>query len=211
MTVRGTLMTSHIISTQAQLRTLYAPAGERSLAKEITYLDPHCRRFVSLSPFLVMGSSNALGRQDATPRGGEPGFVKVQDQHQLLIPDASGNNRLDSLGNILETGRVGLLFMLPGVDETLRVNGTAVLSVAPGHLAMFGKAGKPPKLVIVVTVEEAYLHCAKAFMRSGLWDANRQVDRSVLPSMGEMIRDQSGLDIPAETQAQMVQRYLNTM
>lgn len=204
-------MTSYTISTQAQLRSLYAPAGERSLAKEITWLDPHCQRFLSLSPFLVMGSSNAQGRQDATPRGGEPGFVKVPDQHHVLIPDASGNNRLDSLSNILETGRVGLLFMIPGVDETLRINGRAELSVAPAHLAVFGAAAKPPKLVIVVTVEEAYLHCAKAFMRSRLWDATQQVNRNVLPSMGEMIRDQSGLDIPAETQDEMIARYRNTL
>lgn len=204
-------MTSHTISTAAQLRALYAPAGERSLAKEITYLDRHCQRFLSRSPFLVMGSSNAQGRQDATPRGGEPGFAKVQDQHHLLIPDASGNNRLDSLSNILETGRVGLLFMLPGVDETLRINGTAMLSVAPDHLALFAGTDKPPKLAIVVTVEEAYLHCAKAFMRSRLWDPARHLDRSLLPSMGEMIRDQSGLDIPAETQEQMLERYRKTL
>ena len=200
-------MTLHTVSSQAQLRGLYAPAGERALAKELTFLDPHCQRFVALSPFLVMGSSDAQGRQDATPRGGEPGFVKVLDAHTLLLPDASGNNRLDSLSNIIETGSVGLLFMLPGVDETLRINGRAVLSVAPDHLQVFATDRKPPKLVVVITVAQAYLHCAKALMRSRLWSAQTQVARSVLPTMGKMIGDQMGVEFPPETQEQMVARY----
>ena len=200
-------MTSNTISSQQQLRGLYASAGERALAKELTFLDPHCQRFVALSPFLVLGSSNALGAQDATPRGGEPGFVKVQDAHTLLLPDASGNNRLDSLSNIVETGRVGLLFMLPGVDETLRINGRASLSIAPAHLQVFAGDKKPPKLVVVIAVEQAYLHCAKALMRSRLWAAQSHVARTVLPTMGKMIGDQMGVEFPAETQEQMVARY----
>ena len=200
-------MSSNIISSLAQLRGLYASAGERALAKELTFLDPHCQHFVALSPFLVMGSSDARGRQDATPRGGEPGFVKVMDAHTLLLPDASGNNRLDSLGNIIETGRVGLLFMLPGVDETLRINGRAMLSIAPEHLQVFQGDRKPPKLVVVIGVEQAYLHCAKALMRSRLWSTQTQVARSVLPTMGKMISDQMGVEFPPETQEQMVARY----
>ncbi len=199
------------ITSQAQLRALYGPAGERSVAKEIAILDHHCQRYIALSPFVVLASSNAAGHHDATPRGGDAGFVKVLDPHTLLIPDASGNNRLDTLSNIVDTGRVGLLFMLPGVDETLRVNGRAVLSFAEAHLQRFAADKKPPKLVIAVTVEAAYLHCAKAFMRSRLWDAATQVKREILPSMGEMMRDQTGLDIPAETQAQMLERYRNSM
>jgi uncharacterized protein len=199
------------ITTHAQLRALYAAAGQRSLAKEIRHLDVHCQRYIALSPFLVMATSDAVGLQDATPRGGAAGFVKVLDATTLLIPDASGNNRLDSLSNIVDTGRVGLLFMLPGVDETLRVNGRATLSLDAAHLAPFAGEPRPPKLAVVVTVEEAYLHCAKAFMRSRLWEAGTQVSRSVLPSMGEMIRDQSGLDIPAETQQEMVERYQKTL
>jgi PPOX class probable FMN-dependent enzyme len=200
-------MPLHTISSQAQLRSLYASAGERALAKELTFLDPHCQRFVQLSPFLVLGSSNTQGQQDATPRGGEPGFVKVLNEHTLLLPDASGNNRLDSLSNIIETSQVGLLFMLPGVDETLRINGRASLSIAPEHLQVFAADKKPPKLVVVITVAQAYLHCAKALMRSRLWATQSQVARSVLPTMGKMIGDQMGVEFPPETQEQMVARY----
>ena len=203
--------TPDVISSLAQLRALYAPAGARSVAKEIGFLDSHCQRYIALSPFVVLASSSAKGDHDATPRGGEAGFVKVPDAHTLLIPDASGNNRLDTLCNIIETGRIGLLFMLPGVDETLRVNGRAQVSRQAAHLAVFANQKKPPTVVIHVTVEAAYLHCAKAFMRSRLWDAAAQVQRDALPSMGEMIRDQTGLNIPAETQAEMLARYRNTM
>jgi uncharacterized protein len=199
------------LTSQAQLRALYDPAGGRSVAKEINFLDRHCQHFIALAPFVVLASSNSAGDHDATPRGGDAGFVKVLDPHTLLIPDASGNNRLDTLSNIVDTGRIGLLFMLPGVDETLRVNGRAALSLAPRHMALFATDKKPPRLVIAVTVEAAYLHCAKALMRSRLWDGAAQVKRDILPSMGEMMRDQTGLDIPAETQAQMVERYRNTM
>lgn len=199
------------ITSLAQLRALYAPAGVRSLAKEIRFLDPHCERFIALSPFVVLSSSNAAGDQDATPRGGDAGFVKVPDTHTLLIPDASGNNRLDTLSNIVETGRIGLLFMVPGVDETLRVNGRAMVSLKTEHLNWFAAQKKPPTAVIAVTVEAAYLHCAKAFMRSRLWDAAMQVKREALPSMGEMMRDQTGLNIPAETQEQMLERYRQSM
>ncbi len=195
------------ITSQAQLRALYGPAGERSVAQEIAILDHHCQRYIALSPFVVLASSNAAGHHDATPRGGDAGFVKVLDPHTLLIPDASGNNRLDTLSNIVDTGRVGLLFMLPGVDETLRVNGRATLSMRDDDLALCADAKRTPKLVIRVTVEAAYLHCAKALMRSSLWDASLHVNRSAMPSMGEMLRDQIGGDIPAETQAQMLVRY----
>ena len=195
------------IDSLTTLREMYGAARERSVKKQLTYLDPHCKRFIGLSPFVVLASSNASMIMDASPRGGEPGFVKVQGDHRLLLPDASGNNRLDTLENIVATGQLGLLFMLPGVDETLRVNGTAQLSVAKEVLAHFADEPRPPKLVIQVTVKEAYLHCAKAFMRSHLWDARRHVDRASLPSMGEMMRDQIGGDLPAETQEQMLLRY----
>jgi PPOX class probable FMN-dependent enzyme len=134
----------------------------------------------------------------------EPGFVLAPDAHTLLLPDASGNNRLDTLENIVATGAIGMLFMLPGVDETLRVNGTARLTVDPARLALFPRA---PRRVIEVRVREAYLHCAKALMRSKLWDAGRQVPRSALPTMGEMIKDQTRDEAPPESQAQMLARY----
>jgi PPOX class probable FMN-dependent enzyme len=192
------------IDTLEALRALYPPAKERSLRKQLDALDAHCRRFVALSPFVVLASRGADGTMDASPRGGEPGFVLAPDAQTLLLPDASGNNRLDTLVNIVATGSIGLLFMVPGVDETLRVNGTARLTVDPGRLALFART---PRLVIEVTVREAYLHCAKALMRSKLWDAGRQVLRSALPTMGEMIKDQTRDEAPAESQAQMLARY----
>ncbi len=195
------------VHTLEQLRSLYPPASERSLRKQLSALEPHSRQFIALSPFLVVSSAGADGRQDASPRGGAPGFVQVQGEHTVLIPDASGNNRLDTLENIVATGRVGLLFMVPGVDETLRINGLASLSTDPAHLALFANEPRPPRLVIEVQVQELYLHCAKALMRSKLWQPGAQVPREALPSMGEMIRSQTGQTTPAETQAEMLRRY----
>ena len=196
----------HITSLEA-LRNLYAPARERSVRKQLDHLDVHCTRFIGLSPLVVVSSSGSLGALDASPRGGEPGFVQVQGINTLLIPDAPGNNRLDTLENIVQTGQIGLLFLVPGVDETLRVNGTAVLSTDEADLQACKDAKRTPKLVIRVTVQAAYLHCAKALMRSHLWDATKHVDRSVMPSMGEMMKEQIGGDIPCETQAEMLARY----
>ena len=204
-------MNTYQITTLEALRNLYGPARERALKKEIPALDAHAERFIGLSPFVVLASSNADGHMDASPRGGEPGFVKVLDAQTILVPDAPGNNRLDSLENIIATGRLGLLFMVPGMDETLRVNGRAVLSTDPTDLALCVDARRTPVLVIRLTVESVYLHCAKAFMRSQLWDAARHTDRAQLPSMGEMMRDQirafKGEEIEVETQAQMQERY----
>jgi PPOX class probable FMN-dependent enzyme len=195
------------INSQEALRALYGSARERSVKKELPRLDVHCTRFIALSPLVVVASSSGNLALDASPRGGEPGFVKVPDTGTLLIPDAPGNNRLDTLENILQTGQVGLLFLLPGVDETLRVNGRAILSTDAEELSLCTDAKRAPKLVIRVTVQSAYLHCGKALMRSALWDASRHVERSVMPSMGEMMKDQIGGDIPAETQEQMLLRY----
>lgn len=189
------------------LRALYPEPTARALNKQLGALDVHCTSFIALSPFVVLATANRAGQLDASPRGGAPGFVKLLDAHTLLIPDAPGNNRLDSLRNIIDTGHIGLLFMVPGVDETLRINGTARLSQDAPHLQPFAGDKRVPRLVIEVRVQEAYLHCAKAFMRSGLWDASARVQRSVLPTLGQMINDQTGGDAPAETQAQMRARY----
>jgi PPOX class probable FMN-dependent enzyme len=195
------------INSQQALRALYGSARERSVKKELPQLDAHCTRFISLSPIVVVASSAGNLALDASPRGGEPGFVKVPGPGTLLIPDAPGNNRLDTLENILQTGQVGLLFLLPGVDETLRVNGRAILSTDAQDILLCTDAKRAPKLVIRVSVQAAYLHCGKALMRSALWDASRHAQRSVMPSMGEMMKDQIGGDIPAETQEQMLLRY----
>ena len=196
-----------MIDSEEKLRSAYPPAKERSLKKQLTRLDKHCLRFIALSPFVVLASGSAEDRYDASPRGGEPGFVKAPDDATLLIPDAPGNNRLDTLENIIASGRLGLLFLIPGVDETLRVNGQARLSDENSLLEIFKNEKRTPKLVIEIKVEDVYLHCAKALMRSKLWDASRKVERSVLPTMGQMLADQIGEPALAETQAQMVERY----
>lgn len=204
----------HITTLQA-LRAIYKPAIERALKKEIPELDAHALRFIGLSPFVVLGSGGASGYLDASPRGGEPGFVKVLNAQTVLIPDAPGNNRLDTLENIVSTGRLGLLFMVPGFDETLRINGRAVLSTDAADLQPFANAKRPPGLVIRVTVDSVYLHCAKALMRSKLWDASLHPERSSLPHMGEMLRDQiqafRGETAEIESQAEMVRRYQQSL
>lgn len=195
------------ITTLEALRALYAAPQERAVKKQIAALDTHCRRFIALSPFVLLATGDAAHQMDASPRGGAPGFVKVDDDGALLLPDAPGNNRLDSLENIVATGRAGLLFLIPGLDETLRVNGRATLSLAPEHLARCADARRTPKLVIRVEVDAAYLHCAKAFMRSRLWQSDAHLPAGSLPSMGQMISDQTGIVVPPETREAMAKRY----
>ncbi|HEY2787925.1 MAG TPA: pyridoxamine 5'-phosphate oxidase family protein [Gaiellales bacterium] len=194
------------IASESELRALHSAPTGRAVRKELDRLDRHCRRFIALSPFLVMATADADGRLDATPRGGDPGFVEVADDRTLLVPDRPGNNRLDSLTNLTERPEVGLLFMIPGVDETLRVNGAAELRTEPGLVQRFQVGKRPPAIVISITVRQAYLHCAKALMRSRLWNPDARVDRAELPTMGEMMRDHAG-SATVESQAAMVERY----
>ena len=196
-----------MINSLDDLRAIYPEPKARAVKKQLAHLDPHCMKFISLSPFLVVASASGGGDLDASPRGGAPGFVKAPDPTTLLLPDGKGNNRLDTLTNIIATGRVGLLFLIPGVDETLRVNGDAQLRDESTLLEMFADLQNPPKVVIRIKVREVYLHCAKAFMRSKLWSVESQVERSVLPTLGKMICDQIGLLEPVETQEQMLARY----
>jgi PPOX class probable FMN-dependent enzyme len=197
-----------MITTLAQLRALYGEPGERALRKQQPQLDQHCQRFIALSPFCVVATGGEGGALlDASPRGGTPGFVKTPDAHTVLLPDASGNNRLDTLSNLLADPRIGLIFMIPGVDETLRINGTAQLREETEFSDLFTAERQRPKLVIEVRVAEAYLHCSKAFMRSRLWHADAKVARSVLPTMGQMIHDQTGVASAPESQAEMLARY----
>ncbi len=194
------------IASESELRALHSAPTERAVRKELDRLDRHCRRFIALSPFLVMATADGDGRLDATPRGGDPGFVEVADDRTLLLPDRPGNNRLDSLANLTERPDVGLLFMIPGVDETLRVNGAAELRTDPDLVQRFQVGRRPPAIVLQITVRQAYLHCAKALMRSRLWDPAARIDRAELPTMGEMMRDHAGSGTP-ESQAAMVERY----
>jgi len=203
------------LTTRHELRQLYGAASERASLKELPSLDRHAQQFIALSPFVVLASANATGQMDASPRGGAPGFVKVIDTQTLLIPDAPGNNRLDTLENILDTGQLGLLFMLPGFDETLRVNGQAVLSTEHSALQQCADARRTPVLVIRVRVQAVYLHCAKAFMRAQLWNPSHHTPRHRMPSMGEMLRDQiqaiQGHAVEAETQEEMMARYRQSL
>jgi len=199
------------IETLEQLRTLYASPKERAIKKQLASLDRHCKRYISLSPFVVLSSMGGDEVLDASPRGGAPGFVKVMDDNTLLIPDSPGNNRLDTLENIIHTGRLGLLFLIPGVDETLRVNGAADLSVAPADIAQCTTEVRAPKLVIRVNVQQAYLHCAKAFMRSKLWESESRIERSQLPTMVDMINEQAAIEGVFETHDEIMQRYRNEL
>jgi PPOX class probable FMN-dependent enzyme len=156
---------------------------------------------------VVVASGNDQLHLDASPRGGEPGFVQVLDDDTLLVPDAPGNNRLDTLQNIITTSQAALLFFIPGVDEMLRIHGTASLRTDADLLARFAHLSKPPKLVIEVRVRGAYMHCAKAMMRSRLWAPESRVERSALPTMGQIIKDHAQLEGPAETQEELLKRY----
>ena len=196
------------VESIAQLREIYALPRDRAVRKQLSSLDRHCRRFIETSPFLVLSTSDADGRLDASPRGGPVGFVRIIDDSTLLIPDSPGNNRLDSLQNIIHTGRVGLLFLIPGVDETLRINGRADISCEPEDLQRCMPDGRRGAITAIrVEIEEAYLHCPKAFMRSRLWDPDARVSRQVLPTLNEMIHEQTGDDSPVESQQEMLQRY----
>jgi PPOX class probable FMN-dependent enzyme len=199
------------IKTLEQLRTLYAAPKERAVKKQLALLDRHCKHYISLSPFVVLSSMGGDEVLDASPRGGTPGFVKIIGDNTLLIPDSPGNNRLDTLENIIHTGRLGLLFLIPGVDETLRVNGSADLSVAPADIAQCTTEVRAPKLVIRVNVQQAYLHCAKAFMRSKLWESESRIERSQLPTMVDMINEQAAIEGVFETHEEIMRRYRNEL
>jgi PPOX class probable FMN-dependent enzyme len=197
-----------MIRTREALRALYAQAGERASKKQLARLDAHGRRFVELAPFCVVASAGVDGRLlDASPRGGAPGFARVRNDATLLLPDDCGNNRLDTLENLLRDPRIALIFMIPGVDETLRVNGTARLRDEAEFVELFASGRRPPKLVIEVQVAEAYLHCAKAFMRSRLWQPASWGPRDALPTMSRMILDQTGGGAAIESQDEMLAHY----
>ncbi|AZY47876.1 pyridoxamine 5'-phosphate oxidase family protein [Bordetella avium] len=182
-----------ITDTQA-LAELYGEPGQASLAKELDYVHPHYRAFIEASPFATLATSGAQGL-DASPRGDPAGFVVVENDRTLLLPDRRGNNRIDSLRNVLEDPRVALLFLIPGVGETLRVNGRAEISVDPALLARFAMDGKPARSVLILHVEKVYFQCARAIVRSGLWDPAKQVARDSLPSTGRMLADVSAGEI----------------
>jgi PPOX class probable FMN-dependent enzyme len=176
----------HTVTTLEELERLYSPVNPNSLLKEIDYVSDHYRALIEAAPFVALASVGPEGL-DCTPRGDHAGFVRVADERTLMIPDRRGNNRIDTMRNIIRDGRVALLFLIPGIGETLRVNGRAKISVDPDLLESFAVDGKLPRSVLVVTVESTYFQCAKAIVRSKLWDSSRQLPRSALPSTGTII------------------------
>lgn len=177
------------IDTAEQLTSILGTPSAMSLKKELKALDEHMRRFIAHSPFLVVSTHSSTGMCDASPRGDEPGFIHVLDDRTLLIPDRYGNKRVDSFRNILETGRVGLLILIPGFSETLRVNGRAVIIRDEAWLAPMTAQGKRPLVAIAVEVEECFLQCAKALMRSKLWKPDEWPNLKNLPCAAEMFAD----------------------
>ena len=181
-----------IIEDPEQARELYGAPGERSVKKQLTRLDKHCRAFIARSPFLVIASADPSGRCDASPKGDAPGFVQVLDDETLLIPDRLGNNRIDTIGNLLTRPGVGLIFFVPGINETLRINGRARVTIEAALLEPLAVNRKVPRSGILVTAEEIYFHCGKALIRSDLWNPEKHLRRSEFPSLGRILADQIG-------------------
>jgi len=207
-----------LISDEVGLRKVFKTPNPDSLSQKkcIDHLDKHSREFIARAPFLCMGTQAADGLADVTPRGDPEGFVKVLDAHTLVIPERPGNNRIDSLINIVGNPNVGLIFLVPGFDETLRVNGTAQVTTDPEVLALMEVQDRLPRAAIVVSVVEVFLHCAKAFRRSKLWASSSLQDRSEMPSLSKMVLDQStgapeDPEEMAKLDAYLEARYRETM
>jgi PPOX class probable FMN-dependent enzyme len=183
------MVNDSLIRDEAALSALYGESSAGAIAKEIDYIHPHYRSMIEASPFMVLATSGPEGL-DCSPRGDPPGsFVQVPDEKTVLIPDRRGNNRIDSLRNIIRDDRVALLFLIPGVGETLRVNGRAAISVAPDLIARFAFRGTLPRTVIVVRAESVYFQCPKALIRSELWNPEKHINRKALPSTGTILAD----------------------
>lgn len=198
---------------KAQLDALYKAPHPITVAKCLDHVDPHGRRFIELSPFATLATVGPGGQVDVSPRGGGPGFVQVsEDGKHLVMPDRPGNNRLDSLRNIAEgSGEVGLMFMIPGIDDIYRVNGPASLVVDDALAATFTEFGKVPKTLLRIAVREAYLHCPKALMRADLWGDSHKVDRATLPTLTEMVADQVGVALPKVSRDEEVDGLKQTL
>ena len=199
------------ISDHDTLRAYYGAISTLAERKVIHRLDPHARAFIALSPFLVLATVDDHGQADASPRGDAPGFVLVLDDTTLLLPDRPGNNRVDSYGNVLANPGVGLIFLVPGIDETLRVNGTARVVTDTALLAPAEAQGKLPKAGLLIDVQEVFFHCGKALKRAKLWDAERHVVRSSFPTLGRIIADQTGACDAAEADVRIEEGYRTRM
>jgi PPOX class probable FMN-dependent enzyme len=200
-----------MIENAERLREAYGPPSDRSLKKQLSRLDKHCRDFIVRSPFLVIASSDPSGRCDASPKGDAPGFVQVLDDETLLIPDRLGNNRVDTLGNLIARPGVGLIFFVPGLNETLRVNGRARITTDLALLEPLAVNGKVPRSGILVSADEVYFHCGKALIRSDLWNPEKQIRRSDFPSLGRILADQIGGTSVEKSERYTAESYKNRL
>lgn len=196
-----------VVEGEAELRNMYPEPAELARKKCLSGLDEHCRGFIALSPFLCIGTSRPDGG-DVSPRGDAPGFVTVLDDNTIVIPDRPGNNRLDSLSNVVANPHVGILFLIPGIEETLRINGVARVTTDADILARMEVNGKRPRSALVVEIRQAFLHCAKALRRSRLWDDDYRVERKPLPTLGRMLTDQIETDLTEQEAEARVQDSL---
>jgi hypothetical protein len=193
---------SEIVTTESQFRAVIGHPSHRVLRKHITALDEHCRAFIARCPFVLIASADVEGNIDVSPKGDPPGFVRVLDDTTIAIPERPGNRRADTFANLVQSPHVGLLFLIPGKQETLRVSGTAVIVRDQWLRDEMAIAGKTPELAIAVTVKEAFLHCAKCVIRSRLWDAANWLDVADLPSLARAMVDAGKLEeTPEEMQA----------
>jgi len=199
----------HQIASLAQLDALYGTVGAASIRKEVDYLHPHYRALIAASTFAVLATAGPDGL-DASPRGDPAGFIQAVDEHTLLLADRRGNNRIDSLRNILGDPRVALLFLIPGLGETLRVNGRAHISVAPELLQRFAINEKVPRSVLVIRVESVFFQCSRAILRAGLWDAGHHVDKKTLPTAGDILAALTQADIDGKQYDEELPQRLKT-
>ncbi|WP_018260529.1 pyridoxamine 5'-phosphate oxidase family protein [Methylobacterium sp. WSM2598] len=194
-------------TSREAIRRHYGEPSPRAVNKQLARLDAHARAFIALSPFLVIASADAAGRGDATPRGDAPGFVAAPDDATLVIPDRPGNRRVDTMLNVAENPQVGLLFLVPGIDEMLRVNGRARLTTDPALLAPLAVAGRAPVAGLIVAVEEVFFHCGKAAMRAQLWAPEARVERARFPTLGCILADQIAGEDAAEAERAIEESY----
>jgi PPOX class probable FMN-dependent enzyme len=205
---------AHVVSSDTELRSIYRAPDDVVCQKVLPRLDGHARAFIAMSPFVLVGTVSPDGTADVSPKGGPQGFVAVLDDERLAVPDLSGNNLLDSISNIVHGSGAGLLFIVPGRDATLRVNGHACVTTDPAVLDACAVKDRRPKAAIGVNVTQQYVHCGKAFRRSGLWRSGEWPDGSALPSLGSVLHEQLGAlkAVPAAEIDQMVEAdYTATM
>lgn len=204
---------AYVVRRLEDLTSLYASPPDHVIERQLDHLCPHCRNFIARSPFLVIGSGDPASGLDVSPRGDPPGFVRILDERTLLIPDRPGNNRIDTLRNILRAPNIGILFLIPGIDEVLRVNGRAFIDRSPPLLKATSINGREPTLIIRVNVAEAFLHCGKSLKRSRLWFDDYKVARTEFPTLAQMTADQIGANAErrADIETKVAENYATRM